>query len=490
MTRRDVTKGATSLSYEIYNHNAMGQVTFIDREGTNDDRFNYYLDGELNWATYNGGAGSGTYTLDQAGNRLSVDYGSGAKTSTPDVINQYSVAEDDPVVNGSEHEIASVWGANYTYINDGPLTQIDNGVTSTQYAYDALRRLVRRGVNGATNRYEIYDGERSILEYNINGAIVGRNVYGKGIDEILMRTATGANGGQPFYYQQNHEGSVTQLTNATGAVIEKYSYDVFGAVSYYNASGTDIGATAYGNVYLFTGRRKLGWDTYHYRARVYNAYLGRFMSEDPKLFDAGDYNLFRYCHNDPLDLTDPMGLDFGDPFSSADTAARDFNRIYNPQSIRNNREFGAMIYKDSSGKYSYSRPKEGTSHDARVRTPIPKDTKSVGDVHSHGDYSRATKDEHGRPIGVERISKTDPNFRHDSFSSDHPSKSDQAFWHQMGSGRDEFTGYVTTPSGRMWKQDGVDQKSHPVEISPKQDSTETHERSTAAPKEFPSLNSQ
>jgi hypothetical protein len=32
------------------------------------------------------------------------------------------------------------------------------------------------------------------------------------------------------------------------------------------------------------------------------------MSEDPKLFDAGDYNLFRYCHNDPIDFTDPMGL--------------------------------------------------------------------------------------------------------------------------------------------------------------------------------------
>src|SRR5579884_1209959 len=36
----------------------------------------------------------------------------------------------------------------------------------------------------------------------------------------------------------------------------------------------------------------------------------RFMSEDPKLFDAGDYNLFRYCHNDPVDNVDPMGLDF------------------------------------------------------------------------------------------------------------------------------------------------------------------------------------
>jgi len=32
------------------------------------------------------------------------------------------------------------------------------------------------------------------------------------------------------------------------------------------------------------------------------------MSEDPKLFDAGDYNLFRYCHNDPIDMTNPMEL--------------------------------------------------------------------------------------------------------------------------------------------------------------------------------------
>lgn len=32
------------------------------------------------------------------------------------------------------------------------------------------------------------------------------------------------------------------------------------------------------------------------------------MSEGLKLFDAGDYNLFRYCHNDPIDNVDPMGL--------------------------------------------------------------------------------------------------------------------------------------------------------------------------------------
>jgi RHS repeat-associated protein len=305
MTRRDAKKGATSLSYELYTYNPMDQVTIVDREASNDDRFGYYLDGELKWATY-GGGGSATYTLDQAGNRLSVDYGSGPNTYTPDVINQYSVGEGSPVVNGSEHEIASVWGANYTYINDGPLSSIYDGVKTTGLAYDALRRLVKRSIDGSPSRYYIYDGERIIFEYNINGTVVGRNVYGKGIDEILSRTT----GGTTYYYQQDHEGSVTHLTSATGTVLEKYLYDAFGATTFYNGSGTEIGGTAYFNSFLFTGRRMLTWDTYEYRARIYNMYLGRFMSEDPKLFDAGDYNLFRYCHNDPLDLTDPMGLDY------------------------------------------------------------------------------------------------------------------------------------------------------------------------------------
>ncbi len=47
---------------------------------------------------------------------------------------------------------------------------------------------------------------------------------------------------------------------------------------------------------------------YEYRARAYSAKLGRFMSKDHKLAHTGDYNLFRYCHNDPGDNVDPMGL--------------------------------------------------------------------------------------------------------------------------------------------------------------------------------------
>jgi RHS repeat-associated protein len=106
----------------------------------------------------------------------------------------------------------------------------------------------------------------------------------------------------------------------TGNVIESYTYDVYGAPVFLDASGNqrNPNCTAYNNRFLFTGREYAAtyrstyvqtFTFYEYRARAYNPQLGRFMSEDPKLFDAGDYNLFRYCHNDPVDFTDPMGLD-------------------------------------------------------------------------------------------------------------------------------------------------------------------------------------
>jgi RHS repeat-associated protein len=143
-------------------------------------------------------------------------------------------------------------------------------------------------------------------------------VYGKGIDEILERIAIGSGGQWYAYYpQQNHEGSVTLLTDTSGTVIERYRYDAFGAPSIYTGTWGTRSNTIYDNRFLFTGREYAVtyratttpvFNFYEYRARAYNPKLGRFMSEDPKLFDAGDYNLFRYCHNDPIDMTDPMGL--------------------------------------------------------------------------------------------------------------------------------------------------------------------------------------
>src|SRR5205085_1820972 len=116
-----------------------------------------------------------------------------------------------------------------------------------------------------------------------------------------------------YYYQQDHEGSVTHLiATGTGALVEFYRYDAFGKPTIFNPDGTvrTSGTSAVGNRLMFTGREYIAeLGIYEYRARFYHPGIGRFMNEDPKGFDAGDYNLFRYCHNDPADLTDPMGLE-------------------------------------------------------------------------------------------------------------------------------------------------------------------------------------
>jgi RHS repeat-associated protein len=166
------------------------------------------------------------------------------------------------------------------------------------------------------------------------GGAAFKNLYGKGIDEILERKDVVRN--VTFYYQQNHEGSVTHLTSTAGAIIEKYRYDAFGTPTIYNVSNVSIWPSAYGNSTMFTGRLYQNLGYYEYRARAYHPWLGRFMSEDPKLFVRGinrgtapddwsfdknpgeaEFNLFRYCGNDPVDFVDPVGLEFNDPYAGS-----------------------------------------------------------------------------------------------------------------------------------------------------------------------------
>ena len=233
----------------------------------------------------------------------------GGKDYVPNDLNQYTSITGSTISNGNEHEVSAYKGptdattVNYSYINDERLKQVSAGATTYTLTYDALGRCVKRTLSApgtyplSPTTYYIYDGEKPILEYN--RANVARNVYGKGIDEILMRTDPTVNGGAAFYYGQDHEGSVTHLINASGDVIESYQYDAFGAVRKMWDRNGRIDHTALNNRFLFTGREYAAtyqgtyvpaFNFYEYHARAYHPGLGRFISEDHKLPDAGDYN--------------------------------------------------------------------------------------------------------------------------------------------------------------------------------------------------------
>lgn len=270
------------------------------------------------------------YTLDKAGNRTSVtDNANGNATYEPNNLNQYTSLDGSAVINGPEHEIQRYNNVAYYYVNDEHLKRVTSGNNAYDLFYDALGRCVKRVLNNATTYY-IYDGEKPILEYRSTDlSNPAKNVYGKGIDEIVMRYDPSFNPAVTYYYQQDHEGSVTHLLNASGNVIESYKYDAFGAPVIYDANDTQRSSSAYSNRFQFTGREYANlFGFYEYRARAYHPTIGRFMSEDPKGFvrsaglgaapadwafaahpDEAEFNLFRYCSNDPIGFTDPMGLD-------------------------------------------------------------------------------------------------------------------------------------------------------------------------------------
>jgi RHS repeat-associated protein len=90
--------------------------------------------------------------------------------------------------------------------------------------------------------------------------------------------------------------------------VERYSYSAYGETTIFDSAGNPLGESAYGNRYLFQGRE---YDSsagfYYFRARWYSPETGRWLSKDP-IGISGGLNLYVFCGNNPVNLTDPFGL--------------------------------------------------------------------------------------------------------------------------------------------------------------------------------------
>ncbi len=128
-------------------------------------------------------------------------------------------------------------------------------------------------------------------------------VHGGRVDEIVASHADGV----WYNHHYDGQGNCILLSTVSDGLQEQYDYDAFGFPYFYNASGGPLSAPPRTR-FLFTGREWLGdLRIYDYRNRQYQPELGRFLQPDPKEFSAGDYNLYRYCHNDAVNKSDPMG---------------------------------------------------------------------------------------------------------------------------------------------------------------------------------------
>jgi RHS repeat-associated protein len=177
-------------------------------------------------------------------------------------------------------------------------------------SWDVENRLAAVNCNGITTSY-VYDGDGKRVKttvgstvttyinqyYEKTGTVVTTNYY---LGSKLIVVKQGEN---LSYIMQDHLGSTSATTNASGLLTSAIKYFPFGVCR--NSSGT------LPTDKLFTGQR-LDDNTglYYYGARYYDPVIGRFISADtivPNPANPQTLNRYSYCLNNPLKYIDPSG---------------------------------------------------------------------------------------------------------------------------------------------------------------------------------------
>lgn len=219
--------------------------------------------------------------------------------------------------NGYAMSVTGGSTTNLTFDLNGNMTS--DGTNS--YSWDAENRMIKITYPG-TNNFStfVYDGlsrNVSIVETTAGSVTSTKQfVWAAKRDKMRPfqaceeRDGTGAltkkffNGGQTisgssYFYSADQLESIREMTDSSGVVQARYTFDSFGRVSkILETVATDFGYASY-YVHARSGLNLT-------KTRAYSASLGRFLTRDP-IEEDGGVNLFEYVLNNPISMTDPAG---------------------------------------------------------------------------------------------------------------------------------------------------------------------------------------
>jgi len=198
----------------------------------------------------------------------------------------------------------------YTYRYDAQGNTLSDGENT--YLYDCLNRITEVKTKAGDIQKNHYDAEGLRSQMEENGKLVsfiyadreviteedeaGAHIrYIRG-HELLASDSERAR--TYYHYACDEMGSITDITDCHGTVLNHYAYDAFGNRTVEEETVENRFGFAGEMMDAVTGQ-------YYLRARFYNPVIARFLSEDTYYGDG--LNLYAYCHNNPVRYVDPSG---------------------------------------------------------------------------------------------------------------------------------------------------------------------------------------
>lgn len=183
------------------------------------------------------------------------------------------------------------------------VVRIQDGVrSSVAYTYDGdglrTRKVTRSSKdNRVIETNYVYDRQYVVLETDGDDEVSVR--YVRGINYISRMDAAD----KPSYFLFNGHGDVVHTVSESGDIENQYDYDIFG--------NPILTIEVYASAIRYAGEfYDVEAGLYYLRARYYDPYIGRFVSEDMYRGEDNNplsLNLYTYTHNDPINFWDPSG---------------------------------------------------------------------------------------------------------------------------------------------------------------------------------------
>jgi RHS repeat-associated protein len=219
------------------------------------------------------------------------------------------------------------------------LNRIDKGSNYSQFFYGAGRSRYKQiavtaagGSLPAGTETTIYVGGLFEKVTKPSGVIEYKHSIMAGREAVAIRTLRSNSADDTRYLHKDHLGSVDAITNESGTVLLRLSYDAFGkrrAATSWSGSPSSADWISIASITHrgFTFREQLdNLDLIHMNGRVYDPNLGRFISADPFIqapLMSQSLNRYSYVMNNPLSMTDPSG------YSWLSSAFRSIGRFVN-----------------------------------------------------------------------------------------------------------------------------------------------------------------